>query len=157
MNGKIICADDNHREFTVILDQPASFKLGHEVTINPAKKIRSLKQNGFYWVFLEWLINPFGGDMQSQGHFSKDGLHESIKQWIKDNHAHDFVFDKKFSTRELTREEFKKFFDIISQDLMVDKLGVDTSGFWQDYQRFENWQTTNPGGMSEYLCERMPF
>ena len=157
MNGKIIEADENHIEFTVHLDQPGNFKLGQEVTINQAKKIRSLKQNSFYWVFLEWLINPFGGDLQSQGHFSVEGLHEDIKSWIKATHEHDFKMDREFTTTELTRQEFKKFFDIVSQDLMVDKLGVDTSGFWQDYQRFENWQTTNPGGMSEYLAERMPF
>ncbi len=157
MDGKIICADDNHREFTVILEQPASFKLNQEVTVNPVKKIRSLKQNSFYWVFLEWLINPFGGDLQSQGHFSIEGLHEDIKAWIKATHEHDFKMDKRFTTTELTRQEFKKFFDIVSQELMIDILGVDTSGFWQDYQRFENWQVTNPGGMSEYLRERMPF
>jgi len=157
MLGKIIEADENHIEFTIHLDQPGNFKLGQEVTINPAKKIRSLKQNSFYWVFLEWLINPFGGDLQSQGHFSVEGLHEDIKSWIKAVHEHDFKTDREFTTTELTRQEFKKFFDIVSQDLMVDKLGVDTSGFWQDYQRFENWQTTNPGGMPEYLAERMPF
>jgi len=157
MNGKLIAKDEKGTELTILLDQPVSFKLGLDITVYQTKNIRTLKQNSTYWLYLTWCIDSAGGDLQSAGYFSIDGLHENIKEYIKIKHPQDFKIDKHFTTTTLSRAEFTKFWEIINQELMVEYFGLDTSPFWKDLDRFTEWQTTNPGGMKEYLKERMPF
>jgi hypothetical protein len=161
MNGKIIEADENHIEFTVHLDQPGNFKLGQEIVLNLKKQIRTIPQNCLYWVMLDWAIHPNGGGLCRQGRLSRDGLHADIKAFTEENHRHDFpnAFDEKghFTTTKLTRYEFGLFFDFVNKEIMIEYFQLDMSPFWKDYERLTQWQTTNPGGMSEYLAERMPF
>lgn len=157
MNGKITVVADDKQGIWVEFAEPVKFKMQDQVVVNEAKKIRTLPQNATYWLYLTWTISPFGGDLQSQGHFSKDGLHEDIKAWIKEKHPQDFKIDKKFTTTTLTRQEFSRFFDIVNQELMIEFFGVDTSPFWRDLERFSGWQETNPGTMDDYLRERVPF
>jgi len=139
MNGKIICADDNHREFTVYLDQPANFKLGSEVEVKPKSKIRSLNQNRLYWAYLTWVISADGGRLIDQGHFSPDALHENIKAWITDNYPHQFSGKQinKFTTTELNTKEFNDYIDIVDRELMVKFFEIPTNRFWGEHERPE--------------------
>lgn len=157
MLGIITVIQDDCKAVFVELQEPANFKMGEQVNISKAKKIRSLKQNALYWVFLTWLINPFGGDLQSQGHFSVDSLHDNIKEWIKMTHPHQFNVDKKFSTAELSKKDFGLFFDLVKQELFTEILGVDILGFEKDYEKYSSWSQYSTGDMNEFLLERMPF
>jgi hypothetical protein len=157
MLGRITAVGDDKQSVYVEFDSKVSFNMGQEVTVNNPRKLRTQKQNSLYWVFLEWVINPFGGDLQSQGHFHPDALHDNVKAWVEVTHPHKFKIDKRFTTTELTRKEFGEFFDLVKQELFVEILSVDISGFEKDYERFGTWQETNPGGMNEYLKERLPF
>ena len=155
MLGKII--ETGQDTVYIKLSEKSNFKLGEEVVVNKPKKIRTLKQNATYWLYLSWCICPYGGCLQSLGHFSAEALHNDIKEWIKATHEHDFKMDKRFTTTELTRKEFTQFWEFVNQELMVEILGVDTSPFWKDLDKFTVWQESNPGGMDEYLAERLSF
>jgi hypothetical protein len=154
MLGKIV--ETGQDTIYIKLVDKSSFKLGEEVTVSKAKKIRTPKQNALLWVFYEWVIDPFGGDLQSQGHFSKDALHDNVKEWIKMVHPQQFKAFKEFSTTTLTKREFGLFFDLIKQDLFVEILGVDISGFERDYERFSKWQEYHSGDMNDFLREKVP-
>jgi hypothetical protein len=156
MQGKIEVMEDGNQAAFIRFSEKVNFKVGQEITVNPAKKTRSLKQNATYWLYLTWCIDPFGGDLQSSGHFSIDALHEDVKAWLKATHPQDFKIDKQFTTTTLTRQEFGRFFDIVNNELMVEILGVDTSPFWKDLEKFGKWQEFNPGDMRDFLKERVP-
>jgi hypothetical protein len=139
MLGKIIEAEENHIEFTIHLDQPGNFKLGQEVTINPAKKIRSLNQNRLYWAYLTWVISADGGRLIDQGHFSPDALHKNIKAWFIDKYPHQFNSKQitKFTTTELNTKEFNDYLDIVDRELMVKFFEIPTNRFWGERERPE--------------------
>lgn len=157
MLGTIAKISQDKKAVLIMLDQAADFRISEQIVVNKAKKLRTVPQNALYWQYLTWVVNPRAGDLESQGFYSKDALHETIKAWIKREHEHDFKMDKKFTTTTLTRQEFSRFFDIVNLELMIEHFGIDTSPFWTDYERFGKWQETNPGGMDDYLAERMPF
>ncbi|HBR28402.1 MAG TPA: hypothetical protein DD789_03070, partial [Firmicutes bacterium] len=136
MLGQIKVVQSDGKAVFIEFDKPVQFKMNQIVNVTGRKKVRTLRQNAMYWAFLTWCINPFGGDLQSQGHFSVDALHENIKEWIMASHGHDFLISKKFSTTELNPKQFQKYFDIVNHELLVDILEVDTSGFWQEYKAF---------------------
>jgi hypothetical protein len=157
MLGRVTVIQDDKRAVFVELEEPAHFKINEEVVINKAKKVRTLPQNSLYWVYLTWIVDPNGGDLRSRGYFSVDALHLNIKGWIKETHPQQFKVDKKFTTTTLTRQEFSQFFDLVNQELFIEFFEIDTSPFWVDYERFGRWQQSNPGDMSDFLKERLPF
>jgi hypothetical protein len=157
MNGKIITTSDNRREFTIYLDDPASFKLGAEVTVNLKKRLRTLKQNALWWVFMAWLLSPHGGDLIHHGYYAEEAIHENTKGWFEATYPSEFKINDKFTTTTLDSEQWGRFLELSNQEFFVEELHVDTSGFFKDYERYTTWQTTNPGGMKEYLKERLPF
>lgn len=154
MLGQIRVVQDDRKAVFIEFDHPVKFKMNQIVNVSDKKKARSLKQNSMYWAFITWCINPFGGDLQSQGHFSSDALHENIKEWIMASHSHDFPIDQKFTTTELNRKQFTEFFDLVNQELMVDILGVDTSGFWAEYERFKEWAQYNEPDFKTFMEEQ---
>lgn len=155
MLGIIKVIQDDLKAIFIEFPDKCKFKEGEQINVSSEKKKRTLKQNALYWAFLTWLIHPFGGDMQSAGHFSTDGLHENLKAYTENNAPHDFPYDNKFSTRELTKEEFTRWFDWISQDLIVDKLGVDTSGFWAEYEKYGKWIEYNNDDFRRFMDEKV--
>jgi hypothetical protein len=154
MLGKIQAIQQDHKAVFIELETTASFKMGEIVNVSKAKKRRTLNQNSMYWAYLTWIIHKNGGGLCDKGHFSTDALHQDIKAWIKDTHEHDFTFDKRFTTTELTTKEFSSFFELVNQELFVDILGVDTSGFWRDQQRFEIYRKYGCDNFKDYLDEQ---
>jgi hypothetical protein len=133
--------------------------MGETVNVTKKRKARTLKQNALYWCFLSWCIHPFGGDLQSSGHFSIDALHEDIKAWFKATHRHDFNINGRFSTADLNKKKFKEFFDLVNLELMIDILGVDTSGFWKEYEKYGTWTNYNDEDFRTFMDEKqvIPF
>lgn len=155
MLGKITVVQEDRKAVFVELEQPGRFKIGDTVNVSKKKQNRTLKQNSMYWAFLTWCIHPAGGDLQSQGHFSKDALHENIKAWIKVEHKHDFNVEEEFTTTELDKKQFGEFFDIINHELMVEKLGLDTSGFWAEYEKYTRWVDFNNDDFRSFMDEQV--
>lgn len=154
MLGRISVVQEDKKAVFIEFDRPVKFKMNQIVNVSDRKQVRTLKQNAMYWAFLTWCINPFGGDLQSQGHFSIDALHENIKEWIVATHRRDFNISSRFTTTELDKKQFREYFDLVNQELMVDILGVDTSGFWAEYDRFQKWAEYNEPDFRTYMEEQ---
>jgi hypothetical protein len=45
--------------------------------------------------------------------------------------------EERFSTTKLDKEGFGRFLDIVNQELMVEFFGIDTSGFWREYETMQ--------------------
>jgi hypothetical protein len=105
---------------------------------------------------MTWLLHPEGGDLIHNGYYTVEAIHENVKGWWEFTHPNTFKIDKKFTTTQLTKEEFGRFMDVANLEFFIEELGIDTSGFYADLERCTRWQTTNPGGMREYLGERIP-
>jgi len=156
MIGRVTVVQNDNKAVWVEFDQPCKFRMGDEVNVGKKRHIRTLQQNRLYWAFLTWLIHPAGGNLREQGHFSTNALHEDVKAWIESEHNHDFPIDTKFSTAELSTKQFNEFIDLVNQELFVEILGVDTSGFWREYERFSKWAEYNSDDMKAYMDE-IPF
>lgn len=77
-----------------------------------------------------------------------------MKAWIEASHSDDFPISKKFTTTELDKKEFGQFFDIINLELMVEILGVDTAGFWHEYEKYSKWAEYSGDNFRGYMDER---
>jgi len=151
--GQIKAVQDDRKAVFIEFRSPVKYQMNQIVNVSDQKQVRTLKQNAIYWAFLTWCINPYGGDLQSQGHFSIDALHENIKGWIIVTHNKDFNVQGRFTTTELDKKQFNKFFDLVNLELMVEILGVDTSGFWEEYDRFREWAEYNEPDFGAFMAE----
>ena len=86
---------------------------GKYLRIEKPKKVRSLKQNAAYWLYLEMIERETGNEAQDLHAFfsSKFLPNKMVKIHGKNN---EFDFERKTSTTELTKIEFGEYMDKIS-------------------------------------------
>jgi len=138
MVGKIIDMVDSI--LRIKMDGKVLMTVGATVNVSPVKVTRSLRQNGFYWAYLDYVISqPRAKEL---GHFSRDALHSDIKAYIKD--AHQMDFPDFYSTADLTKQEFRAFFDIVDFEIMSECLQIDTSEFDATYHDYRNYIKNDP-------------
>jgi hypothetical protein len=155
MIGQVTAIQEDKKAVFVQFDEKCKFKQNESVNVSSKRFKRTPPQNRLYWAYLTWIIHPFGGDLQSQGHFSVDALHENIKAWIEAAHSHDFPIDKKFSTAGLDKKNFGRFFDLVNYELMIEILGVDTSPFFKDYEKYTKWSEYNDPDFRAFMDEKV--
>ena len=155
MLGRIVVIQDDKKAVFVELEQPAKFKINEVVNISKKKKIRSLKQNAYYWCYLSWCIHPNGGALCDQGHWSIDGLHADIKAWFTEKHKHDFGINGKFTTTMLDKQKFSQYFEIVNKELMIEFFGLDTAQFFRDYEQYGRWLDYSDKEFKEFMDEQV--
>lgn len=114
--------------YTVLRVDGKPPKVGEILSIKWGKK-RSLNQNSFYWVFLEWLMDA--GLKEEYG--SSDELHESLKAAFLSK-KNDLGLLKIGSTTDLNKDEFGQYLDKVNL-VMAENCGIDTSEFWNEYEQ----------------------
>jgi hypothetical protein len=72
-----------------------------------------------------------------------------------EKHPHQFKVDKKFTTTDLTKQEFGDFLELINQDFLVEILHVDTSGFWEEYEKYSKWGEYNNEDFKRFMDEKV--
>lgn len=136
MTGIIKHITSDKKAIMVELSSKTKYHLNDCVEIKRKHSGRTLSQNSFYWLYLSWLINPEGGNLKEQGHFSVSGLHEDFKEWYKETYKHDLnTID--FSTADLNTYEFCYYFERINLEVVNMILNVDTSPFLKEYEDFK--------------------
>jgi len=120
--------------YTVIRVNGNAPKVGELISIKWGK-VRSLSQNAFYWVFLQWLLDA--GLKDEYG--TTDELHESLKAAFLSK-TNSLGLLKIGSTTELDKTAFGEYMDKVNL-AMAENCGIDTSEFWKTYE--ENYQV-NP-------------
>ena len=110
-------------------------RVGELVTIKWGST-RSLAQNSFYWLYLNFLIDDCG--LKEHGHFDAYALHLDLKQHF----LAEKIFDKgKFKAIEeattvtLNKFEFGDYFDKVDQ-FVKDFFKIDTHKFWETYKHY---------------------
>ena len=132
MKGIISGINTDSHGVTVLFPAGHKFLINQPVEVKAIRKGRSTQANALYWDFLTWCIAPDGGNLHGMGHYSADTLHQNIKAWLKETYPHETKTD--FSTSDLNTLEFSDFMEKVNLNLMIEFFGIDTSGFWDDYQ-----------------------
>lgn len=130
MKGRIVLMGE--RDITISFQEEHKYKLDESVDVVRVKNKRSRMQNAMYWALLDWAIENGG---KSRGHFSANGLHENCKTAYAEH-----LRKPEFSTAELSSLTMYDYLQWIGQTFLPEMLGVQTYGFFDDYDRWQAWK-----------------
>lgn len=101
---------------------------------------RSLPQNALLWTFYSWLINH--GGLKEHGHFSEQGLHESLKQhFLSEKIMSKGEFKAVENADDLTttlmnKSAFSEYMDKVDK-FMQEFFNVNTVPFWETHEEMK--------------------
>lgn len=150
MQAKIIKLDYQKRLIALNTKEPFRFKLNDILEIKKLRRVRSNPQNSFLWVYYDYCI--YNGLKEDHGYYSSIGLHENIKAYLKEKYPD--KYKKDFSTTELSKQEFSEIFEIVNLEIMIEIFGIDTSGFFEEYEKFVEWKKYNIGTYRDYRLSK---
>lgn len=138
MKAKVLTVKGN----IVTMKVDGVLKADEIVTIKTGEP-RRLQQNNLYWAFLSWLIKV--GGLKEHGHFSPEGLHQSVRSHFLDTKQLSkgiFKIVERGSTTDLNTKEFGEYIETVDK-FVVDFFGIDTSPFWEIWEltyKNEDWK-----------------
>ena len=90
---------------------------GKDIRIERPKKVRSLKTNSLYWVFLELIERETGNEVNAMHFFARKYLPRKLAK-VKDKTG-EYEFERILSTTELTQTQMSDYMAKISADCDV--------------------------------------
>jgi len=135
VKGRVIKTKCEDGKFQALIQLNAKLPKEGEIVTVKWGSTRTLSQNSFYWVFLNWLIQH--GGLKEQGHFDAQALHMDLKAHFlasKVMSKGQFVAIEEGTTTQLSKVEFGEYMDRVDL-FMKEFFEVDTSGFWDEYRK----------------------
>lgn len=131
--GKILAIDKEAKSLTLKVSG-GKWKVGDIVNIRKGSQ-RSLSQNSYYWVYLEWLIDE--GGLKDHGHFNPQALHLDLKSYLlaeKVFSRGEFKAIETASTSDLNKPEFSEYLLKIDA-FMLEFFKIDVTPFKEFYEK----------------------
>ena len=132
--AKVLGIKGNLAKIEIISD---NFKLQLDEVIEIRKgSQRTLSQNAFYWVFLNWLINDAG--MRDEGWFSPEALHENMKAYFLTTKIYDkgsFKTINIYSSTSLNKSEFGVYMENVN-NFVQEFFKINTAPFFETHEKY---------------------
>lgn len=119
----------------ISFDEPVKLKLNQPVMISPKRKVRTEAQNRLLWVYIRYCIEV---GLKECGQFSEKSVWDNIKYWASSENPE--KYPKGFTTTKFSILEMQEFINYVDAGYMVELAGIDSSGFWADYEAFKESQ-----------------
>lgn len=135
VKGRVIKTKCEDGKFQALIQLNAKIPKEGEIVTVKWGSTRTLSQNSFYWVFLNWLIEH--GGLKEQGHFDPQALHMDLKAHFLSSKVMSkgqFVAIEEGTTTQLTKVEFGEYMDRVDF-FMKEFFEIDTSVFWEEHRK----------------------
>jgi|WetSurMetagenome_2_1015567.scaffolds.fasta_scaffold34565_7 hypothetical protein len=122
-------------------------KPGQKVSITKWVNSITPEQLRFVHAYFRFCIKS-GGDQAA--HYDAHAFWTDAKGWLKLKYPHDKDYAK-ITLSNMKMIQLEKILRVIDLELMQEKLEIDTSKFWCDYENYKNSGTEQP--FSEWIAE----
>lgn len=133
VKARVLKTNIDNKELKAVLQFNAKLpKVGDIVTCKWGAA-RSIQQNKFYWLFLEWILEH--GGLKDE-YLSPEELHETLKGRFLSKKVHTKLGFETIiigSTTELDKVAFGEYIDKIDKAIVA-YCGIDTSPFFEEYR-----------------------